>query len=160
MFKEKIYDVYWEGSFRWEERKNLTNLDHVLYSLHGTHSLYGQNVLLYIGKTSVNPKNRFWGHGSWIKEEYDEMTIKVASIGKFTNWKDWKNYGSDTYPSKLIDVDVIDAIETLLIFAHQPAYNTANKGKAKKAEGIRIFNTGKLGQLFPEVSYYYHIGYK
>ena len=158
MNEETIYDVYWEGPFYWGDKK-LNNPDYVLYSFHGTHPLYGNNKLLYIGMTEVSPGERFISHNSWVRYEYDAMTIKVASVDIFKGWKEWENYEYDRY-KKFVDTIVLRKIEALLIIAHQPAYNSVNKETANNAKGIRVFNTGNIGLLFPEVSYLYHVGKK
>src|SRR3990172_664021 len=101
--KEKIYDVFWEGPFEWN----------------------------------------------------DKNTVKVASVKEFESWEKWKIYERDIYP-RFRNRNILKAIEALLIYAHQPAYNTVNKERIIKAKGIRVFNTGKCGLLLPEVSYYYH----
>jgi hypothetical protein len=47
-------------------------------------------------------------------------------------------------------------VEALLIYAYQPAYNTKSKhNPSNQAKGLRIFNTGNVGYLLPEVSYRY-----
>ena len=160
MTREEIYDVYWQGPFEWRRRNELNNPGHVLYSLHGTHHLYGQNVLLYIGMTENTPKGRFLSHEKWVVEEYDPMTIKVASVGKFINWKVWDEFEEDEPYPKFEDYNILNAIESLLIYSSQPAYNIVNKESLNNAQGIRIFNTGHAGLLFPEVSYKYFIGEK
>jgi hypothetical protein len=44
---ERIFDVYWEGPFNWEDRKDKIKDGHVLYALFGTHPVHGQNSLFY-----------------------------------------------------------------------------------------------------------------
>jgi hypothetical protein len=95
-------------------------------------------------------------HEEWVADEYDAMTVRFASIGdlKDEHWTDWsKGERYSPAPSALVA-----AVEALLIYAHQPAYNALNKGSTKSAKGIRILNTGRLGHLLPEVSYLYHVG--
>ena len=91
-------------------------------------------------------------HEDWIDDEYDTVTIRVASMGEIFSWADWDD--PSTYePAKTEDVAKIEA---LLIFSHHPLYNQTNKESMAKAKGIRIFNTGKIGNLLPEVSYRYY----
>ena len=92
-------------------------------------------------------------HTQWVEDEYDEMTVRLASVGEFKGWDDWKD--GERY--KKADSDVISAIESLLIFSHQPAYNKKNKESMNCARGFRLFNTGKIGRLLPELSYLYHV---
>jgi hypothetical protein len=138
MNEEKIYDVNWEGPFKWEKVEKYIRACHVLYQIYGAHHLYGRDVLLYIGLTA-RPSG---------------VRLREHSIGKFTTWEDWEQEGDYEKAAP----GLVQRIEELLIYAHQPAYNTKSKSGLVLAEGIRIFNTGRLGQLFPEVSYKYFWG--
>ena len=154
MDNEKLYDVYWEGPFEWEKREDNLKEHHVLYQIYGSHHLYGRDVLLYIGLTSRDMKERLREHKEWINDEYDKVTIRFGSLGEFTTWRDWDTDESYVKP----DSNAVERIEALLIYAHYPVYNERNKSQAEKARGIRIFNSGRLGQLFPEISYRYFLG--
>lgn len=154
----KLCDVYWEGPFPWKQRGDRVRPHHVLYSLHGTHHLYGRDVLLYIGRTE-DMGTRFDGHHGWVEEEYDSMQFKVASIGVYESPEAW----SDAYDSikpgfeyPKAPSEVIVQVESLLILAHQPAYNKSCKDTISVSRNLRIFNTGKVGLLHPEVSYLYY----
>jgi len=153
MYNETIYDIYWEGPFEWEEKDKHIKKHHVLYQIYGAHHLYGRDVLLYIGMTSKGVKRRLKEHEGWISEEYDKVRVRIGSLGEFTTWKDWRE---GDY--KEAEKSLVERIEALLIYAHQPVYNKANKEQSEKAKGIRIFNSGFLGQLFPEISYRYFLG--
>jgi len=150
--KERIFDVYWEGPYKWEEYKKSPLDSHVLYALYGTHPAYGQDVLLYIGKTERNVGVRLSEHAYWIEDECDQTNVRVASLGEIESWEGWDE--EDRY-KRAKDPD-IEAVEALLIYAHQPAYNTKNKEGLKISRGIRVFNTGKFGSLLPEVSHRYY----
>ena len=152
---EKIYIVHWEGPFAWEKYKeHVESGSHVLYAINGSHHIYGSNVLLYIGKSERDLDERLQEHASWVEEEYDSMTVRIASIGDFTSWEDWED--GERY--KKAAPNVIMGVESLLIYSHQPAYNIMNKGGAGASKGFRIFNTGKIGRLLPEVSSLYQLG--
>lgn len=153
MSNETIYDIYWEGPFEWDEKDQHIKDRHVLYQIYGAHHLYGRDILLYIGMTSKGVNQRLKEHEKWVYEEYDKVSIRIGSLGQFTSWKDWSE---GDY--KEAEKSLVGQIEALLIYAHQPVYNKANKEQAKKAKGIRIFNSGFLGQLFPEISYRYFLG--
>jgi len=150
--KETIYDVFWEGPFEWDNIEEHIEPTHVLYGLQGFHHLYGHDVLLYIGRTGAGLNNRLSNHDTWVEDEYDLMKVRIASIGEFIGWKQRNEI--ETYPKA--DPDIVHRIEAMLIYAHQPAYNTMNKESVKRARGIRIFNTGKSGPLLPEISFWYH----
>jgi hypothetical protein len=150
--KEKIIDVYWEGPFKWGElEKNIDGLCHVLYTIYGRHPVYGHESLLYIGKTT-NVGGRMDTHAWWVEDEYDEITVRAASMGEIQTWDGWvenERYGKpDSY--------MLAGVEALLINAHQPAYNQTSKDSMRSAEGLRVFNTGRIGSLLPEISYRYH----
>jgi hypothetical protein len=150
--QETLYNVFWEGPFSWNERTRAAKKHHCLYQIYGQHAVYGSNVLLYIGMAE-NVSQRLEQHEEWIADECDEVTIRVGSLGLFTGWSEWEK----AYPK--VDRAIVDRIEALLIYAHQPAFNSANKATAKeKSRGLRIFNSGKCGQLLPEVSYKYYFG--
>jgi hypothetical protein len=153
MDNEKIYDVYWEGPFEWGKGERECKDNHVLYQIYGSHHLYGRDVLLYIGSTLRTPFERLREHEEWLEDEYDKVSLRFGSVGEFTNWKDWDS--DEDY--KKANGELVERIEALLIYAHQPAYNQASKSQAMRANGIRIFNSGRLGQLFPEVSYKYFL---
>ena len=150
--EERTIDVYWEGPYAWGDHNKHTKESHVLYALYGTHPLYGRDVLLYIGKTERDVGVRLSEHGYWTEYECDRINIRVASIGEIESWKDWEE--GERY-ERAPDSDV-EGVEALLIYAHQPAYNTRNKESLEKARNIRIFNTGHFGSLLPELSHRYY----
>ncbi|MGH8056912.1 MAG: hypothetical protein ACREOH_06690 [Candidatus Entotheonellia bacterium] len=156
--QETICDVCWDGPFEWDKRNLLRNSAHVLYAIYGNHSIYGQNVLLYIGMTETTVADRLAQH-TWLRDEYDRVTIKIVSIGVHPNveswWAAWDSMSeTDVYPRPTLEI--IRAVEALLIYAHQPAYNTMGKGSLSVIKQLRIFDTGKCGSLLPELSYAYY----
>jgi hypothetical protein len=156
MADEILYEVFWDGPYNCDEENACAKEEgNVLYQLYGSHHLYGRDVLLYIGRTGRTPFKRILEHEHWIQDEYDRMTVRYGSIRKFGGWKNWENRNTP-YPAP--EHSIVEAIEALLIYANQPAYNSRNKTDAERAKGIRIFNSGKLGHLLPEVSYNYFLG--
>jgi hypothetical protein len=155
--KETICEIFWEGPFPWQERQKLTDPRHVLYSIHGIHHIYGNDVLLYLGMTESTVAERLRQH-AWINDEYDPVTVKVASIGTFESvdewWKGWEK-DTDEAPYDSPGIEIIRAAEALLIYAHQPSYNDRCKAAVYADDRLRIFNTGKCGRLLPEVSHAY-----
>jgi hypothetical protein len=151
MADEDLYEVFWDGPYDCDE-DNACAKDKakVLYQIYGSHHLYGRDVLLYIGRTERTPFKRILEHEEWIQDEYDKMTVRYGSIREFGGWKNKKPY--------LVEASFVKKVEALLIYANQPAYNSRNKTDAEIAKGIRIFNSGKLGHLLPEVSYKYFLG--
>lgn len=152
---EKIYEVYWKGPFKPESLSNLTDQEIeklCLYSVYGSHPLYGDNVLLYIGITERGANTRLKEHDYWMDLElYTDSRIYLASIGEFVGWDKSEEIEIFDKPDRVI----IEQIESLLIYAHQPCHNSRNTKTAASTHGIRIFNTGRSGRLFPEVSALY-----
>ncbi len=141
------YDVHWDGPYGPDELGEV-DANYVLYMICGTHGLYGRNVPLYVGKTQREVSKRLREH-KWIDNEPDPVTIYIACIGEFFSWE--KNSAMEEYPPP--SGRVIDAIEALLIIAHQCAYNTRSKCKESIGDlDVHIFNTGRRATLFPEVS--------
>jgi len=150
--KEKIYVVHWEGPYKWEEKESkVIEKSHVLYQIYGAHHLYGRDVLLYLGST-LRGSIRLGEHDYWVSDEYDTIKFRLGSIGEFKDWKDWENVERYKKPK---DDKIVEQIESLLIYAHQPTYNQKCKYSPNNVKRIRVFNTGKLGQLFPELSSLY-----
>ena len=124
---------------------------HDLYAIYGRHPVYGLEALLYIGKT-MKVRNRMVTHARWIEDEYDEVSIRMASLGEIRNWNNWSKY--EQYPAA--NSRSVTGVEALLINAHQPAYNQTCKDSLRSARGYRVFNTGRIASPLPEVSYRYH----
>lgn len=150
--KENIYCAHWEGPYEWDSYREHQVTEHVLYAIYGSHHLYGRDVLLYIGKTSSGIKSRMREHDRWVADEYDTMKVRFASVGIFIDWDDWND--GERYPKA--SPPIVNAIEALLIYAHQPAYNSQSLSSFTTARGFRVLNTGRLGHLLPEVSYLYY----
>jgi|JI6StandDraft_1071083.scaffolds.fasta_scaffold155788_1 hypothetical protein len=148
----KHYDVYWSGPYEYDPDNDVLlpeiHANHVLYMICGTHGLYGRNVPLYIGKTEQSIHTRISQH-SWLSEEPDPVKIYTACMGEFVSWM--TNFEVQEYPP--LSTRIIEQVESLLIFAHQPVYNSRSKlGKNRYDSHVSIFNTGRRGTLYPEVS--------
>jgi hypothetical protein len=132
--------------------------EHVVYALYGVHHQYGNQVLLYIGKTGVDLGTRLAGHVEWVNQEWETSTmrVKAASVGPFASVDAWWNSYDPKARYKKADAKLVGDVESLLIYAHQPAYNAQGKGGLNpKCQPLRVFNTGQVGSLLPEVSYAY-----
>ena len=149
---EKVYEVIWDGPFTSENIKSALGENmqkYALYSVYGSHPIYGNNILLYIGKTERGVLTRLSEHDFWMDQErFGLSQIFVASIGEF---KDWEQ-SNKTEIYDLPDSDIIDQIEKLLIYAVKPVHNEKCKKSVSLLEEIRIFNTNNYGSLFPEIS--------
>ncbi|MGJ3448674.1 hypothetical protein [Enterobacter sp. PTB] len=147
-----IYDCYWEGPFSLDEVQDKIvsrNNGHCLYQIYGDHPCYGNDVLLYIGQTRKGIDQRFKQHNRRFSAQCNKVTVFIASCGEFTTWKNWHGTEAYTLPA----VDELDAIEALLIYAHQPAYNSREKCQPIfSGHDFRIFNTYRRKALMPEIS--------
>ena len=152
---EEIYEVCWRGPFSPEAIATLTSEQlekFVLYSVYGAHPTYGNNVLLYIGMTERGVIRRLAEHGYEMDlERFNDSQVYLASIGQFLSWDD----SSEKEIFERPDRHLVERIESLLIYAHQPYGNSRNKHSANRAAGLRIFNTERHASLHPEVSALY-----
>ena len=146
------YDVYWYGPHSPEDASVLNDVNLVIYMLCGTHGMYGKSVPLYIGKTLQTVSERMKQH-AWIEDQPDPVQVYAAAISKpFKEWSEVQDRAE--YPPP--DNDSVERIERLLIYAHQPVYNTRCKASASEIKSdFIIFNTGKRSTLLPEVSTMY-----
>ena len=66
---EKIYEVCWDGPYTKDTLDEISEEDnnkYVLYKVYGSHPVYGNNVLLYIGMTERGIKIRLTEHDYWV----------------------------------------------------------------------------------------------
>lgn len=156
MFSEvvPIIDVYWEGPFSSEAINKLKGIKgHCLYQIYGSHPVYGRDSLLYIGLSDRDEIFTRLKEHTWIQNQADLCQIYIASCGDFTNWEAWRKDGRRRYDYNESKNITLLAIESLLIYAHQPSYNSASLKSTSFAEKpFRLFNSGKRGLLLSEVS--------
>ncbi|MDP3438265.1 MAG: hypothetical protein Q8R51_04920 [Azonexus sp.] len=152
MFKPQYLNVHWYGPHSVEDAKKLDDPNLVLYMICGTHGIYGKSVPLYIGKTFRAVSQRLGEH-KWIEDEPDPVQLYAAAISKpFQAWNEIENDEEYSIP----DNRIIEEVESLTIFAHQPAYNARCKGGTQSLDyDLVIFNTGRRSTLLPEISSMY-----
>ena len=77
--------------------------------------------------------------GNKLIEEYGK-NLEIAKRKAIQDLNKWKK--------------MIDNVETLLIFAHSPVYNTSKKGPLKnpQLEDVHIYNWDDYMGMLPEVS--------
>lgn len=120
---EQIYkiEIVWEGPFTIEEAINKMDnkTEYGLYQIYGTHSVYGGDSLLYIGKSDGNVfKHRMKSHyADWIQKEPSKVSVY---LGYFVG-------ENEAPPSDEIWSRYIDYAEKLLIYCCQPSYNVREK---------------------------------
>ena len=133
----------------WNEEKITqfnSKSDYGIYQIYGDHPVYGENVLLYIGKAryqtySLRLNQRIDFNESHISK-FRRLHLSYFCKTEGVNSSNWGEY--------------IDLAEKLLINAHFPAYNSQEiKGPIKNEtfkKEMLIFNWNDRGKLLPEVS--------
>lgn len=158
-------NIKWEGPFSIDEiiedkidssKYSVKSNSIGLYQIYGTHPLYGDGVLVYIGKTK--DKNGFRSRltNRWvIKNGNDVENVKIY-LGTIL---------CDS--SNLMEVkikDYIDKSEILLINAMKPAFNSSNIQSVKEElidNRFIVYNRGAYRSLYPILeSNYFWKNYK
>jgi hypothetical protein len=146
MSKFKLFHLYWK-EYKWDNsiyNNFTTDRDFGIYQVYGQHPIYGDNVLLYIGKVKDEHFSaRLYGHRDFDASQIPKFT--KIHLGYFCkaddiSEKNWK--------------DAIDIVEKVLIRSHFLAYNSKDvKGFLESnTPNILIYNWGNRGSLLPEVS--------
>jgi hypothetical protein len=158
----------WEGSFslkdiglEFETKKyslknaklNNKNRDFGLYQIYGFHPIYGDNVLLYIGKATKQTFAKRISQEAW-EHNQDFKNIRIYVGRLLIN----ENISFGSFKA------LIDRAEKMLIYSHSSAMNSSNilniskdKAKLKEFENIRVFNYDSYRSLMSEVSGEYWI---
>lgn len=119
--------------------------DYGLYTVYGSHPLYGADVLLYIGKANHQTFAKRIVQHDFVYFHEDSNALKFY-LGRFCK--------TELEMNDDIWTDLIDDCESLLIHAHRPALNSSNIVTIpnEKIRDLHIFNWGAHRSLFPEVS--------
>jgi len=138
----KIIEICWEGPFNTKKVESLDNSgDYGLYQIYGTHTIFGQNSLLYIGKAEQQKfKHRFIQHKEWMHREISDLEIYIGRIG-----------GVNPPLSDKIWTESIDCAEKLLIYFCSPPYNSSNINNSGDYKDKVVLNFGKKNRLPYEV---------
>lgn len=140
-----LIQIQWEGSYQLKDLPHLMNdeIDYGIYQIYGTHTVYGNDVLLYIGKADYQTLGKRISQENWLYTN-DSNNHKIY-IGRLhgdqpLNDEIWSKY--------------IDLAERLLIYTHKPAYNAKSISSFpdKELQLIHILNWGDHRALLPEVS--------
>lgn len=111
------------------------------YCIYGSHPIYGEDVLLYIGETKSSP-GKMRDVGKRIAEHLS---------GRFQNFLNL-SFTLGVANEDLGD-DRVKAIESILISAHKPALNRQSIDAAiPSAAGLLVRNYGFSRSLFSELS--------
>jgi len=130
--------IKWEGPFTANEiRQKTGGEDFGIYQVYGNHRIYGQNVLLYIGKAVEQTFGvRMPQHDDWFDWEENQQTY---FLGRFCGLeqiliKDWDAQ--------------IDLAEKYLIYHCQSAWNSSGLNiNINNYEKAKIYNFGNKGSL-------------
>ncbi|WP_345974764.1 hypothetical protein [Sulfurimonas sp. HSL3-7] len=130
MIEREEIKVLWEGPFSIEQILQKDGIDSKkyevkasdigLYQIYGCHPLYGDNVLVYIGRTKGKKGFRSRLKNRWVIENGSDAENVQIYLG--TIMSDLNKLSKDEILSKKL----IDKAEILLINAHKPAYNSSN----------------------------------
>lgn len=144
--QERIVHIDWSGPLSLAESYQLNNQnDYGLYAIYGNHFVYGNSVLLYLGKAQEQTFGKRLSQEKGWQYNSDADRVQVY-VGRFGGHDDPES--DDTW-SKIIDIS-----EKLMIYAHAPALNSKNvNGLDHNAvRSIHILNWGNVRSLLPEVS--------
>ncbi len=145
-----VINIVWEKIlYDLEINKKNQPTDLGLYQVCGYHPVYGNDTLLYIGKTTTTFSDRLYNE--YKHEESSNIISTHYRLGRIAKPKEDDLFGWDF--SKLHDM--IGLTEIILIKAHSPAMNMQHNTGAFSSELKEIhliFNWGNFGRLLPEVS--------
>lgn len=141
----KIIHIEWEGPFSFDDLIKLDDKksDYGVYQIYGSHSIYGSDVLLYIGKAEsqtffkrLSPEKKYW------EDNLNQIKIYVGRLAGT------KTPNNDEWAKQIV------LAEKLLIYSHAPAYNSSNIDSIpdKDLRDIHILNWYEHRNLLPEVS--------
>lgn len=147
--KEEI-KILWEGPFKVDDILNneidtkydVTAEKQGLYQIYGSHPLYGNDVLVYIGRTKDKKGFQSRLKGRWVIEKGSDTENVQIYLG--TIFSDRKKIEDDS--------DLIDKSEVLLINAMKPAYNSSNIQSADEDyinDNFILYNEGNYRNLYP-----------
>ena len=101
------------------------------YAVFGNHTVYGCPALLYIGKAEFSLTSRLHetGQKEWLR--------RVQNLA--------------LYVVEIEDQTAIDDVESLLIFIHQPSFNSSKLNVLNLAQPLQVWNLGTIpyGALLP-----------
>lgn len=147
MIKPEILHLEWER-IDWDKFvKNhyISSSDYGIYQVYGNHPIYGNDVLLYIGKAQDQT------FGTRLEQHWDFSVnffsnLSRIHLGRLTEKDDWNK--------RTLEMN-IDRIEKLLILANCPAFNANGiKGtlNTEEIDFFQVLNWGDYGSILPESS--------
>lgn len=144
--------IEWEGVFSLKDLKSGKLNDgkkYGIYQIYGCHPVYGNDVLLYIGKADAQTFNKRLTQEWWWEQNSDAKNLKIY-VGRLF---------AKEQPTNEIWSNMISYAEKMLIFSHSPAMNSSNifsisrnSNELKELENVQVFNYDEYRSLMPEVS--------
>lgn len=142
----KLIHIDWDGPYKLSELNTITDeeTDYGIYQIYGSHNIYGNNVLLYIGKADRQTIGKRISQENWWWNTSDPNNLQIY-CGRIAG---------EATPTENQWSEEIDLAEKLLINVHKPAYNTQNLISIpdEKLQNIHILNWGYYRDLLAEVS--------
>lgn len=138
--------IQWSGPYSFVEASRFQDLrtDYGVYQFCGPHTVYGRDVLLYLGKAAKQTFGVRIQQENWVNWQEANGSVRVF-LGRISGGETPDN---DTWNSQ------IGWAETLLIKAHRPAHNSSglNRTGDQRVGRVHVLNWGDRGALLPEVS--------
>jgi ABC-type Fe3+/spermidine/putrescine transport system ATPase subunit len=150
---ETITKPFIKVTLNWQKfdgnMKDIQNIP-CIYQIYGDSPIYGQNVLLYIGKA-----NCF--EGRMLKHEGNLDSFITRQPNRSFRYAEFEKHEKHTeaYQEQL---SLICSIEEILIVMHKPSFNSnhiINISAKAKEKFYYIQNEGERGMLQLEVTNYY-----
>ena len=137
-----IVEICWSGPHSPEEVFTTMNgpADYGLYACYGTHSIFGPDALLYIGKAD---QQRFFERvrqsvEGWMSGEASAVDVYLGRLGgTSTMTKDEESAWDER----------IRRVERLLIYSCQPPYNGTGLSKPPQLRPTLVLNHGRRHRL-------------
>jgi hypothetical protein len=156
--KKEIIKVFWYGPFtqddiienKIDKDEEVKSTDIGLYQVYGSHPLYGDGVLVYIGRTFNSFKKRL--KNRWVIESGTDTNNVKIYLGKI--------FSDNNIIDKKEEEEQIKKAEAILINVLTPAYNSSNIQNINSAirnSKFTLYNEGNFRSLYPilESSYYW-----
>lgn len=145
--------IFWEGPFSVNEildnkidgeKYEVKASDIGLYQVYGSHPLYGDGVLVYIGRTKNQKGFRARLRDRWVIEYGNDTENVQIYLGKI--------FSDEAKIAYKKEEQMIEESEVLLINAMKPAYNSSNIQSVKDElleKKFIVHNFGDYRRLYP-----------
>ena len=145
MANSVIIRISWDGPYTLNNLSEIDDevADYGVYQIYGAHPIYGNDVLLYIGKADLQTFKTRIGQEGWVYN-CDSKNVKIY-VGRLSG---------DKTPTANQWSREITLAEKLLIYSHAPARNTQylNSIPISDILNVHVLNFGNHRSLLPEVS--------